>query len=74
MYSHATVLLWHLGVERAIFTTSAHLLVTVKLLDAIDLGMKFSDDENNPDIENQLFLAFAIATNKTDTSDEDSAS
>ena len=71
MYSHVTALLWHLGVERAFITTSVHPLAAVKLLDAVDDSMKFSDDETDSDTDNQPFLAFTSTTNKNDASDED---
>ncbi|CAF4545500.1 unnamed protein product [Rotaria sp. Silwood2] len=72
MCSHVTALLWHLGVERAVVATSMHPLAAVKLLDAIDDSMKFSDDENDSDAENQSSLVLATTTNENDTSDEDS--
>jgi hypothetical protein len=72
MCSHLTALLWHLGVERAALPTSVHLLAAIKLLDAIDDSMKFSDDENESDAENQSSVAFATTTNENDADDEDS--
>ena len=72
MCSYVTALLWHLGVERAVITTSVHPHAAVKVLDAVDDSMKFSDDETNSDTDNQSFLAFASTTNKNDGSDEDS--
>ena len=72
MCSHVTALLWHLGVERAVITTSVYSLAAVKLLDAVDDSMKFSDDETDSDTDNRPFFAFASTTNKNDGSHEDS--
>jgi hypothetical protein len=47
MCSHATALLWHLDVETAVVSTSVHPLAAVKLSDAVDDSMKFSDGEND---------------------------
>ena len=67
-----TAFLWHLGVERAVIKKFVHTLVSVKLLDAVDDSMKFSDDETDSDTDNQPFFAFASTTNQNDGSDEDS--
>ena len=72
MCSHVTALLWHLGVERAVIKASVHPLAAVKLLDAVDDSMKFSNDETDSDTDKQPFLAFASTTNKNDASDENS--
>jgi hypothetical protein len=47
-------------------TASVHPLVEVKLLDAINGSVKFSDEED------QLSFASVATTNKNDGSDEDS--
>jgi hypothetical protein len=72
MCSHVAALLWHLGVERAVVPTSVHPLAASKLLDAVDDSMRFSDDENDSDAENQSSLTFATTTQRNDAGDEDS--
>jgi hypothetical protein len=72
MCSHVTALLWDLGVEWAALSTSVHPLAVIKLLEVVDDSMKFSDDENESDAENQLSIALATTTNENDAGDEDS--
>ena len=70
MCSHVTALLWHMGVERATVSTSAHPLSASKLLSAIDDSMKFSDDENNSDNDNDDCRAFTT-TNENNEEESD---
>ena len=70
MCSHVTALLWHMGVERTTVSTSAHPLSASKLLTAIDDSMKFSDDENNLDNDNDDFRAFTT-TNENNEKESD---
>ncbi|CAF3402586.1 unnamed protein product [Rotaria sp. Silwood2] len=65
MCSNITVLLWHLGAERAMIDTSIHPLSASKLLTAIDDSMKFSDDEYNSDNDVNDFPGFIGTVNSS---------
>ena len=70
MCSHITALLWHLGVERAVVSTSTHPLSASKLLTAIDDSMKFSDIEYDSD--NDIDLTPHVNTKVNNNNDKDS--